>query len=64
MASSKGFMANVRRESRQKEKGVAELTPQGTLINTFAPDMVLAAAVSARVWLPLLWLGDQSEHRP
>lgn len=36
-----GFMANVRRESRQKEKGVAELTPQGTLINTFAPDMVL-----------------------
>jgi arylsulfatase A-like enzyme len=36
-----GLMANVRREGRQKEKGVAELTPQGTLINTFAPDMVL-----------------------
>lgn len=36
-----GFMANVRRESRQKEKGVAELAPQGSLINTFAPDMVL-----------------------
>lgn len=36
-----GFMANVRRETRQKEKGVAELAPQGTMINTFAPDMVL-----------------------
>jgi arylsulfatase A-like enzyme len=36
-----GLMANERREDRQKDKGVAELAPQGTLINSFAPDMVL-----------------------